>query len=70
MEGWWYVTGTPYYAMTGTDGRYLIRGVPPGTYTVHFWQEKLGTHSQQIVTQQGTVTVANFTFKPSKNPGS
>jgi hypothetical protein len=70
MEGWWYVTGTPYYAMTGTDGRYLIRGVPPGTYTLHFWQEKLGTHSQQVVTQPGTVTMANFTFKPSIDPGS
>jgi plastocyanin len=70
MVGWWYVTGTPYYAVTGSDGRYVIRGVPPGTYTLHFWQEQLGTHSQQVVTRPGTVTVANFTFKLRENRGS
>jgi hypothetical protein len=70
MEGWWYVTSTPFYALTSSDGHYVIRGVPPGTYTLHFWQEQLGTHSQQVVAQPGAVTVANFTFKPRKNQGS
>lgn len=70
MEGWWYATGTPYYAITSSDGRYVIRGVPAGSYTLRFWQEELGTHSQQVLTQPGTVTVANLTFKPRKNQGS
>lgn len=70
MEGWWYVTATPYYAITGNDGRYVIRGVPPGSYTLRFWQEELGTHSQPLVTHPGAVTAVNFTFKPRKNQGS
>lgn len=70
MEGWWYVTNTPYYAITGNDGRYVIRGVRPGTYTARVWQERLGTHSQQLVVRAGAVTVADFSFNSVKNQGS
>ncbi|MBV8775288.1 MAG: hypothetical protein JO166_23590 [Deltaproteobacteria bacterium] len=70
MQGWWYVTNTPYYATTGTDGRYVIRGVRPGTYTARVWQERLGTHSQQVVVRAGAVIGADFTFSPLKHQGS
>jgi hypothetical protein len=70
MEGWWYVTSTPYYSITGNDGRYAIRGVPPGTYTLRVWQERLGTESQEVVVRPGLVTAADFTFKPRKNQSS
>src|SRR5215471_10257116 len=49
MEGWWYVTANPYYAITDLNGRYVIHNVPPGTYTLRVWQERLGTQSQRIV---------------------
>jgi carboxypeptidase family protein len=63
MEGWWYVTSTPHYAKTDPDGRYAIRGVPPGTYTVRVWQERLGTQSQEVVVRPGGATAADFTFR-------
>jgi plastocyanin len=72
MEGWWYVASTPHYAKTSTDGRYAIRGVPPGTYKVRVWQERLGTQSQEVVVRPAATTTADFTFRglESGNPAS
>ncbi len=32
----------PYFAMTGTDGKFELKSLPPGTYTIEAWHEKLG----------------------------
>ena len=32
MAGWVYVLDNPYYAITGTDGKFTITDVPPGNY--------------------------------------
>jgi hypothetical protein len=53
----------PYFAVSKDDGSFEIKNLPPGTYTVAVWQEKLGTQEQQLtVPPQGTAE-ANFTFK-------
>ena len=31
------VLPTPWFAMTDADGRYLLRGMPPGEYTLTAW---------------------------------
>jgi hypothetical protein len=67
MEGWWYVTANRYYAISDNDGHYAINDVPPGTYTLRVWQEKLGTQTQRVVVSPGAVTSANFTLGPLKN---
>jgi hypothetical protein len=48
--------------VTGADGAFTLRGLPPGTYTVEAWHEKLGrqTHSVTIGAKE-TKDVA-FTF--------
>jgi hypothetical protein len=70
MDGWWYVTSTPYYAISDRDGRYTIPGVPPGTHNVRVWQERLGTQSRQVVVKPGATTTVDFIFKPSENQRS
>jgi hypothetical protein len=67
MEGWWYVTATPYFAISDQDGHYAIHNVPPGTYTLRVWQERLGTQAQRVAVRPGTAIVKDFTFKPLKN---
>lgn len=60
MEGWWYVTGNPYYALTGTDGHYRIDDIPAGTYKLEAWQEKLGEQSRAVTVKSGATATADF----------
>jgi plastocyanin len=53
----------PYFATTGEDGAFTLPNLPPGTYTVAVWQEKLGTTRQQITVTPGHGTVANFVYR-------
>ena len=62
MQAWVGVLPHPFFAVTGTDGRFGIMGLPPGTYTVEAWHEKYGTQTA-TVTVTGTETkTADFTF--------
>jgi plastocyanin len=63
MEGWWYATGNPYYAVTGSDGKYAIKNVPPGSYTLEVWQEKLGVAKQPVTVGKDASAKADFTLK-------
>jgi plastocyanin len=38
----------PFYAVTGPDGSFELKGLPPGTYTIAAAQEKLGEKTQTI----------------------
>jgi plastocyanin len=42
------VVKSPFYAVTGADGKYEIKGLPPGDYTVAFVHEKLGEQEQKV----------------------
>jgi plastocyanin len=53
------VLWNPYYAITGADGTFKIKGLPPGYYTLEAWHEKFGTESMKV--QAGGK--ADFTFK-------
>ncbi len=48
MHAWVGVVAHPYFAVTGADGAFQLRNVPPGTYTLEVWQEELGRQAQQI----------------------
>jgi plastocyanin len=58
MSAWIIVAEHPYYTVTDADGKFTIADVPAGTYTVEFWQEKLGTQTKQVtVAASGTATL-------------
>jgi hypothetical protein len=42
MLGWIFVAENPYYAVTGKDGSFTLKDVPPGSYTLVAWQEFTG----------------------------
>jgi plastocyanin len=55
------VAANPFFAVTGSDGKYEIKGLPPGNYTIAFVQEKLGKQDQKItlaVKDQKTLDVS------------
>jgi hypothetical protein len=53
----------PYFAVSKDDGTFKIPNLPPGTYTLAVWQEKLGAQEQQIKIDPSQHIVADFTFK-------
>ncbi len=53
----------PYFAVSKDDGSFEIKNLPPGTYTIAVWQEKLGTQEQQLTVPPHGTAEANFTFK-------
>jgi plastocyanin len=56
------VVGHPYYAVT-SGGGFELKNVPPGTYTVEAWHEKLGTQTQQVTLAENDAKTVTFTFK-------
>jgi hypothetical protein len=38
----------PFFAVTDAEGKFDIKGVPPGTYTIEAWHEKLGAVTQSV----------------------
>jgi plastocyanin len=56
------VAETPYFAVTGADGHFSIRGLPPGTYTLAAVQEKLGEQDIQVTVPAKGTAKAEFKF--------
>lgn len=57
------VVSSPFFAVTGADGTFTIKGLPPGTYTIEAWQEKYGTQDQQITVGAKDSKTLDFSFK-------
>jgi len=63
MKGYIAVLKHPYFAVTDKTGHFEIKDLPPGTYTITAWQEKLGTQVQKITVAGGEAKTLDFTFK-------
>lgn len=53
----------PFFAVSGADGSFEIKGLPAGTYTLEIWHEKLGTLTQSVTVDGKTGATANVSFK-------
>jgi plastocyanin len=58
------VLSHPFYAVSSPDGKFTIKGLPPGTYTVEAWHEKLGTQTATVTVGAGETKTADFNFTP------
>lgn len=61
------VVDHPYYAVTDANGAFTLTDVPAGTYTVEFWQEKLGTKTAQVTVAAGQAATLNFAYPAAAN---
>jgi plastocyanin len=62
MMAWGNIFSHPFFAVTGPDGSYSIKGVPAGKYTLKVWQEKLGTKSQEVTVADGETKSVNLSL--------
>lgn len=61
MNGFVVVVDAPY-AVVGEDGKYDIKGLPAGTYTVTAWHEKLGEKTAQVTVPADGAATADFSY--------
>jgi plastocyanin len=62
MEAYIGVVSNPYYAVTGDDGSFQIRGLPAGDYTLDVWTATFGTQERQATVRPGEKASVDFTF--------
>jgi plastocyanin len=56
----------PFFQVTGADGAFSLKGVPPGKYTVAVWHEKLGSTEQTVEIGNSQAVPLNFTLSAKK----
>jgi plastocyanin len=57
----------PFFSVTGTDGKFTISGLDPGTYEITAWHERLGTQTATVTVAANETKSQNFKFtSPAK----
>ncbi len=66
VHGWMhakaFVMENPFFAVTGEDGSFSIKGLPAGTYTIEAWHEKFGTKTATVTVAANGTATSSFTF--------
>jgi uncharacterized protein (DUF2141 family) len=52
----------PFHSVTGTDGKFTITGLPPGTYEITAWHERLGTQTASVTVGAKEAKTQDFKF--------
>ena len=63
MKGYIAVFKHPYFSVTDKNGSFELKDVPPGTYTITAWQEKLGAQTQKVTVGASEAKTVDFAFK-------
>ena len=56
----------PFFAVSKEDGSFEIKGLPPGTYTIEAWHEKLGATTQSVTIGAKESKEVSFSFDAAK----
>lgn len=65
MRAWIGVTTNPFFAVSGSDGTFAIKGLPPGDYTIEAWTATFGTQEQKVTVGAKETKTVDFKFKAS-----
>ena len=57
------VAAHPFFAVTGDDGSFTIKGLPPGTYVIESWHEKYGRMEQTVTVGAKESKTVDFSYK-------
>jgi hypothetical protein len=56
------VSTTPWFAVTGTDGTFSLKGIPAGEYVLGAVHEKMGEQTFKVTVKPQADAKADFTF--------
>jgi plastocyanin len=62
MSAYMAVFTHPFFSVTGTDGKFSISGLDPGTYEITAWHERLGTQTASITVGANDKKTQDFKF--------
>jgi len=62
MHAWLGVLPHPFFGVSGGDGSFTLKGLPPGTYTIEAWHEKYGTQTATVTVAGSETKTADFSF--------
>ncbi len=63
MHGFVFVDKNPYYTIVSEDGRFVIDGIPSGSYKVLAWHGTLGVQEASVEIAGGGSAEVNFSFQ-------
>ena len=66
MSAWIVVVEHAYYTVTDEKGEYVLDGIPPGGYTLKFWQESLGERSSEVTIGEETDVQFDYAFEAAE----
>jgi len=66
MRAYINVMANSYFAVSGADGKFEIRNLPPGQYTITAVHEKFGEQAARVIVASRQTAKADFTFHPAE----
>jgi len=69
MKAYMAVLSNPFFQVTDKDGKFDLKGLPPGTYTIVAWHELYKTDPQTITIGPKESKSVTFTFKAAAPAG-
>lgn len=52
----------PFFGVSGDDGKFEIKGLPPGTYNVVAWHERFGEKTMSVTVAANETKTQDFSF--------
>ena len=69
MRAWIFVFDHPYYAVTSRTGKFELKNLPPGTYTIEAWHETYRARDQTVTIGAKESKAISFSFKAPDSSG-
>jgi plastocyanin len=68
MNGYILVLQNPYFVQPDSQGRFVIDGIPPGTYRLVAWHERIRPNGRSVQVTAGTATQLSVSIPISDPP--